>query len=793
LRLGPQKEISVWLGYSAAHLLGNEFSALEQNALKSAYFSLLSNTERKLSYVGSQIIGKAMQNPTDARRLFATLDQFNDKRLGILFYVAAGDNTSISSRFATILNLQNTNDDELQAAVNNFANFAGSDTVDAQTKQRLLTMFAQAVSEADDTASACIVMMQTLGTIVTAINQRFDSALGSMYHQWLPKCENLEQLNKAVHPDRAFLAKLAEMQVIAREDGVASFLEDLRSPGQTYEKPVIPVEPIDIPMSEALNWVKNAIREWVKTDDANKLMEKAIFYVGRSVLNARCSDGELLEIPEVADHYPELKDISDRAEEEDNEQLYIWAQLAGLLMLDIDKSVRESDFFKGMLDDIAKFRGEQSRLPATVCLYLGMRDPDTANQLESFSAQFTRKHSKIFAASLFALTDNGELAGELVTLMKTVQHQRFKDTKNALPLLTFISEMALVKSLSAEEKCRIVKMLTEEAKDVKNGVTWQMTSVLGLAKLADGGTDDSEGAIAALKAIENLADATDVGKIFWKVMFSIPDSQIDEFARKYEHYLDISRNPTALLFFATSIYMGIEEPEKRNKVMDEIALLAKGLVANDGGKILNQIRYSTEGNDHNTVLQKKAPMAWERWKEEMHWEKNIEYTASDLEVRVNTANYLKEKIVVDRHVKPGTFPLLELVLTDKMTVEAALAKLGGHAESQYKDIERQLLLATMPGASKQERAAALGNLPVVLPFEQLSRDMEDLKKKLTPPPQSLEKCKRLRASISSKPEDLFLIGTEVVGSCQSIYGNPELNKALPGYVLGRPLHDPDFS
>jgi hypothetical protein len=579
---------------------------------------------------------------------------------------------------SSILNRQNTNDNKFQAALNNFANFAGSDAIDAQTKQHLLTMFAQAISEADDTASACTDMMQTLGMIGKTINlknyselgwvvkntrKRFDPTLGSIYQWWLPKCENLDQLNKAARPDRAFLANLAQMRLIAGERGVASFLEGLRSPAHTKVKPAILLEPIDFPISERLNWVKNTVRERGEMVDANGLLEMTV-YVLSEVLDWKTLEGGLFGIPEVAGHLPELKDISDRAEDERNDQLYQWAQLAGLLMLNTDKSVRESVFFKGMLDDIAKVRGEQSRVLATVCLLLGMRNPDMAEELKSFSVQFKPKHSKIFAASLFSLTDNNKRVGELATLIKTVQDHRFRDTKKALSLLTFISEMALVKSLSAKEKWEIVKVLThddEEAKHVKDGMTWQMTSALGLAELAelaDGGTDDSENAIAALKAIRNLADATDAGKIFWKVMFSIPDGESDEFEGKYRHYLDTSRNPTALLSFAKSIYMGIKEPEVRNKVMGEIALLAKGLIANDGGKTLKQIRYSTEGNDHNAWLQKKAPLAWAHWKEEMRWEKDIEYTAGDLEVKVSTANYLKEKIVDDSHVDAGTFPLL---------------------------------------------------------------------------------------------------------------------------------------
>lgn len=780
--LGSQKEISTWLGYSAAHLLGKEFPPMEQSSLTSAYLSLLSNPEQKLLYGGSQIIGKAMQTPPDARKLFSTLDQFEDKTLGILFYAAAGDNAGISSRFASIFNRQDTSDLEFKVAVNNFADFAGSDEIDTQTKQRLLTMFAEAVSEAGDPASACTDMMQTLGTIGKTVNQGFSSKLGYMYRWWLPKCENLEQLNKAVHPDRAFLASLAEMKVIAGEGDVFNyFLEKLREQDTARRNPAILLEPMDIPNSEALNWVKKAVREWAKADDANGLLEK-VSYVIANVFGGQLSDN-LLGIQEVADHCPELKDISDRAEEEENAQLYSWAQLAGLLMLDTGKPVRESAFFKGMLDSIAKFQGEQSRLPATVCLYLGMRDPGTAKQLESFSAQFKPKHSKIFAAPLFSLTDNGQFAGELTTLMKTVQHHRFRDTQKALPLLAFISEMALIKSFSSEEKCRIMKSLTEEAAGVKNGVTSRMTYVLGLAKLADARTEDSEQAIAALKSIRKPVDATNAGKTLLKALFSVPDSEIDKFAGAYEQYLETSRNPAALLSFATSIYMGVKEPEERKAVMGEIALVARALAANDGGRTLNQIRYSAEGNDHNSLLQKKAPLVWERWKEGVQWGKDIEYRADDLVVMVNTANYLKEKIVDDRHVDPGTFPLLELALTDKMSVRDALAKLKGHTESQYKDIEKQLLLAVAPGASKQESAVSLGNLSVVLPFPQLSRDIKDLKKKLTAPPLSLEKCKELSASISSKPEDLFLIGTDVIGSCQSIHGRPGLNKALPGYVL----------
>ncbi len=724
-----------------------------------------------------------MQNPQDQIGLFDSLNTFSNKILAVLFYAAIPDDKVTSSCFASILNSKDTeNDPTFKAAVSAFADFAGSDKIEPETKKNILKMFSEVISRVDDPDKTCVDMMRNLGIIGKTINQDFSSKLGRMYQWWLPKCKDIGELERAVSPDRQFIASLAEMQTAAGESGVASFLKELRSPDASYRRPAIPLQPIDISNSEVLGWVRNAIPGWVKTHDANGLLEKAM-YVAGSVLDDSLFGRDLVSIQEVADNLPELKGISDRAEEGENEQLYLWAQLAGLLMIDTATTTRNSPFFKDMLNGIAKFQGEQSRLPATACLYMGMRNPGTANKLESFSAQFKPKHSKIFVPSLFALTDNGRLAHQLNVLLKTVQNHRFRDTKKAIPLLTFISEMALVKSLSSDEKCRIVRLLTEEAVDTKNGVTPQMTYIMGLAKIGDAGTVDSAKAVAGLKGINNIEDALATGKLLFKILFSVPKEEIDVFSESYDGYLERSRNPTALLSFAILIYMGIKETKEREDITSEISLLAKGLIADDDGKILYGIRYSIENNEHNAFLHKNAPLAWEQWKEDTIWTDRITYTEEDLTNNVDTFGYLKDRIVTDRHVDPGTFPLLELSFTGDISTDDAIAKLDDNQDSQYKDIEKQLLLATTPGVSKQEATAAIEQLPIALPFLQLSRDIKDLKKKLTAPPLSLEKCKGLRAEISSRPEDLLLIGTEVIGSCQSIHGRPELNKALPGYVL----------
>jgi hypothetical protein len=70
-----------------------------------------------------------------------------------------------------------------------------------------------------------------------------------------------------------------------------------------------------------------------------------------------------------------------------------------------------------------------------------------------------------------------------------------------------------------------------------------------------------------------------------------------------------------------------------------------------------------------------------------------------------------------------------------------------------------------------------------LSHTQFAQDIVDLQKKLNAPQLSRQKCESLRVSISSHAEDLFLCGTEVIGSCQNIYSGDEYNKALIAYVL----------
>jgi hypothetical protein len=50
-------------------------------------------------------------------------------------------------------------------------------------------------------------------------------------------------------------------------------------------------------------------------------------------------------------------------------------------------------------------------------------------------------------------------------------------------------------------------------------------------------------------------------------------------------------------------------------------------------------------------------------------------------------------------------------------------------------------------------------------------------------PTNISILEGLKAETSDDPIDLLLCGTDVMGSCQRIDGNPELNKGLLGYIV----------
>jgi len=288
---------------------------------------------------------------------------------------------------------------------------------------------------------------------------------------------------------------------------------------------------------------------------------------------------------------------------------------------------------------------------------------------------------------------------------------------------------------------------------------------------------------AIVEAEQAMAPAA---KLLMKHLFSVPDEKLDGFVQDYGAYMTSSRDPAALLTYAACMQSGLADPSTRDEVMHEIALIAKCAAANDGGVTLDRIRNDTAGCEHNGHIEKNAEKAWVEWKKgvapvpiELH-EGGSQAKASDI------SKYLQERIVHDKHAGAYAFPIVTEVLEGPVTaerVEAALHELDNGFAGIGAEEEKHLLLVLHPDSSPEQAMQHLQALQKEPTFRQrpvqFRNDIADLLTLLQPTASK----RTLHASISGKLEDLVLIGTEVRGSCQNIYGTPSFNIALPGYVL----------
>ncbi len=775
---------STWLAYSAAHLLGMEIPVHQSAELAETYRSLLLSNDSKLMYAGSQIIGKAMQNDGDAKELMNTLQRFNDKTVGVLFYAANAGNPSLTAQVSKTLNDAGAGEREvLKRTISRFSSFAGSDLIYAKTKHRLLVLLGESLSKTESPLHFCIETMDMLGSFGEIINHQSSPGIGSAYNEWLSKCDDLASLKTALNPDRKFLMGLLEMQIVAANRTAGDLLTELRSPNPMKYSVIRNFVPIS--NSDVIGLLRKAIRVWVAENDRNDLQDKQVFV--EDLFKCDAGRNSIFQVREVLNNLPQLYSIYREADEADSSPLLHWAIFTGILMLDAAQETRESEFFKDMLSRYGEYGDGNALIPATICLYLSIRDQEVAEKFESFAKQFKAKRAQVFSAPLFVLSDFGKSPDGIASLTKLIGGNRIRDFRKAEPLLSFISELALVKTIDSNTKCRIANAVIQGIDQAKFpiGITREMNDVISLAKLVNGGSDKTGNVQAALNAIHSGKDAISAERLLFSALYSVPEAEIEEFAENYERYFETARDPMALQWYATSITTDVLDAELRDAARGEVAVLAKCLVADKGGELNNKVRNDTEKNEHIAFISSKKPEAWKLWQEEMNWDKKVQYTEKDLESRVDPIEFLRDRFIEQGHLEPDKLVFLESVLYDETDPENALSALnemhGGEIDS--KQFEKDLLEILARDDSKKNIAAALKSLRDIPRGMGLEDDLNDLVKKLEAPGFYIEKINKLQASISSKLEDLFMTGTEVGGSCQSVYAGQDYKIGLPGYAL----------
>lgn len=293
---------------------------------------------------------------------------------------------------------------------------------------------------------------------------------------------------------------------------------------------------------------------------------------------------------------------------------------------------------------------------------------------------------------------------------------------------------------------------------------------------------------------------------------------IPEFTQKYTTTIGAGRNPLALLVYAAQLgSLSAEEFEKATKSLKEFTTEVL-----NGEKAYKAWRYKSSPGSHLDVIFKGREHVKAKWMEGEKLtlgELNKKIQEEDLKVKAVTKSaysefdpvqYLKDRILGDKHTAPEKFTLLENCLNDPKKCNEALKSLSQERKKDklsktekydpnnattkpmfLRQLETALINLLVSSRPSSQKVADIDEhvLPQLTAIyganSEIVKDIQALQKHLQAGAQSDTKAnieKKYIIEDTDNWEDMLLSGTEVIGSCQRISGSSENNKCLLAYL-----------
>ena len=388
--------------------------------------------------------------------------------------------------------------------------------------------------------------------------------------------------------------------------------------------------------------------------------------------------------------------------------------------------------------------------PFALSLYQFLQNEEAVavfQETESLERLVARNPFMKFARIAFA-----QIPGSNLPALLEKNFKIFKDGPKARLVADALRRLADEPSLSLEQKLNLLNALAG-----KNGGKQMYKAFQDLTIILDLKEID------LLLNVERGLDALALDAI----NRNIPIGEIPNGSTRFIETFLSSRNPTAILQYAAKMKQ-TNDP----KATLALAQFVKAVLEN---KFLD-LRYDLANSPHLQTVGQDTIDLWRVGGKGPLALKEEAIAAFD------ARKWLHTKLVLDRHFQE--MPSLIRFLEAK-TIEEADA-VYDEFMNQKRDEPLSLLedycftLARAQDRREQldalsDMAGALGKLPK----SEFASDVKGQIKSMISPNQS----RKLFIVDSDDPYDLLLSGTEVMGSCQRVDGNPFLNKGLLGYLL----------
>ena len=470
------------------------------------------------------------------------------------------------------------------------------------------------------------------------------------------------------------------------------------------------------------------------------------------------------------------------------ETLSTWTQLVALRFAADQLPETAWQALKAPLQAIQKWRAPNTRYVLAHLLAQQCLPPEAGdvNGFFAFGKQFTRPHTHLYPTLLFPLFQSATNHPALERLVTLLRQSDFKYADRRKVMVDALLALTQTDRLPDDLKRALLQaaLPNGDDKEAVRSLTDTASAMQCLVSLAQNESKlGNSSVLQRLASIHTPGDFNEQVNGMFKNLF--PNlSHAQNVAVHFNRYQEQARHPTGLLSYAAKMQNGLAAHEKASVLAAISQFVNAAVLAPAPERAFRELRYNPAQSPHLRLLADKAPAAWAQWRQPCVYQPSAAFLAqtSSGAKQTDIAAYLKQRIVMDRHVPPGTYALLEEVLAGHRTLASALQESERPAASAT-GVETDLLRLLEEGTPVEQKAKLIRQLLESLPPDQVlfRQDLTDLKKLLTS--SSKQDNKPFTVIDTDAAEDLFLCGTEVLGSCQSIQGAPNLNKALMGYAL----------
>lgn len=492
--------------------------------------------------------------------------------------------------------------------------------------------------------------------------------------------------------------------------------------------------------------------------------------------------------------HPAFAKLMDMARKEKDphvaQTLLDWTRWASLCLRNVPAAA--CDKLEETLVAILKWRAPRDRYELVQLLCERCMSPDTGDgsDFQSFiksikdRKKLMKPHTRLLPDLLFPLYRGAQDAAGFWDLVGRLNQDPCKDSRVLKPVVSGL--LSLIEStISVDLKRELLRIVVEGNAGKKALEFGQSVQLVGSFALLASDTSSAGVEIRSLleqgpdgNGPQSMADLENlIGKAF-ALMFSVDSSDDAAMFNRFKNYLGTSRRPTGLLTYA----LKIQSDKSLNKEDKEAVLAAIGDFVKtaiiESEESFRQLRYDSVRSEHLEKIASAAPDKWEAWKQACLFVPSADFLSRTTSREVDTVGYLREKIMQDRHIDPDMFPNLKSVFDRSKTVDEALAT----ADSVNSELETGLLRLMQESYSRTDKFNMLASL-IPLASGQFQSDLKALRKLLAAEPPAPRDYSNWKVVDTDDAEDLLWCGTEVLGSCQSIDGSANMNKALMGYVL----------